>query len=215
MNMRPFAGLAIATFLLSACGASPQQPATVPAPAQESPTESATATSEPSPSATPSATPTPDPTPTNGYTPISTASAQPPAPGRLTLNQFHNPSSYWAESTFDVAGKKGLEGFAYPLRCSEQPVSLELRLQNSYQELKFSVGQEDHQKGPADQLVEVQVIANNKPVQSGKVAFNQIQPFEVAVRDVNSLKLTFLVDAAARRSCTESIKVVVFDAQLA
>lgn len=213
--VRSIAAVALGGLLLSGCGQVPAPIGTAVPTAAPSPTalvESPAPSAEPTPANQRSSA---SPTPKTAYSPASTASAQPPAPGRLTLNQFHNPSEGWTESTFDVAGRKSVEGFAYELRCGfSDPQQLELRLQNSYQELKFSVGQEDNQSGPADQQVEVQINANNKPVQSRKVPFNQVEPFEVSVRDVNSLVLDFSIDRAGSRTCRNNIQVVVFDAQL-
>lgn len=212
--LRSVAAVAMAGLLMSACGQDPAPtgtPETTASPAATATAE--TATVEPTPSTGQSNATSPEPGTT--YSPASTASAQPPAPGRLTLKQFHNPSSGWTESTFDVAGRKEVDGFAYRLSCgASDPRQLELRLQNAYQELKFSVGQDDKQSGPADQQVEVQIIANNKPLQSRKVPFNQAEPFEVPVRDVNSLVLAFSVDRAGSKTCRDNIEVVVFDARL-
>ncbi len=114
---------------------------------------------------------------------------------RLTLADFHMPSTAWDEERYDVADEKDVQGIAAEVdACGDYaPQELELRLGNNFQELTFSVAQANDSLD-SDQQLSVEVLANNEQVEIRSVPFNQIQEFTIDVDGVNALKILFYLD---------------------
>ena len=120
--------------------------------------------------------------------PLSTEDA-----GRqLTLADFFQPPGSGEEQRYDSAGPQDLPGIGTELYgcSSNSSYELELRLQNNFDLLEFSVGQADDSQ-ISEQEVVVEVLANNAQVDIRTVPFNQVRPFSVPVTGVNALKLRF------------------------
>jgi hypothetical protein len=119
---------------------------------------------------------------------------------KLTLADFFQPDSQWAEKRYNIADKSQVQGIGTTVQyCGEsyQPRELELRLANNFDELKFSVGQANDSLA-SDQNVSVAVVANNQQVDIRSVPFNQIQQFTVPVTGVNALKIDLRLDDAVQ-----------------
>jgi hypothetical protein len=114
---------------------------------------------------------------------------------RLTLADFHMPTSAWDEERYDIADQKDVQGIAAEVNaCGDySPQELELRLANNFQELTFSVAQANDSRD-SDQQLSVEVLANNEQVEIRSVPFNQVQEFTIDVEGVNALKILFYLD---------------------
>jgi hypothetical protein len=114
---------------------------------------------------------------------------------KLTLADFHMPSSAWDEERYDIADEKDVQGIAATVQqCGDySPLELELRLANNFEELTFSVAQANDSRD-SDQQLSVEVLANNEQVEIRSVPFNQVQEFTIDVDGVNALKILFYLD---------------------
>jgi hypothetical protein len=135
------------------------------------------------------------------------------APGRsgstLTLADFFNPDDSWSEGSFDVADHKAVSGIADDISgCGDYYAKeLELRLEDNYKRLDFSVGQTNGSK-TSDQVLTVAVLANGRQIAVQNVPFNKIQSFSVPVTAVNSLKIDFYVQDNG--NCQGSVTALIF-----
>jgi len=129
----------------------------------------------------------------------------------LGLTDFFNPSTDWAEGSYDIASQKGLQGIAATISgCSaDQGQSLELRLADYYKSLTFSVGQ-SNQSDANNQILTVSVTANGRQVQVKNIPFNTVQPFSVPVPSVNSLVITFYLNSEIENCGAASVQAVLF-----
>ena len=114
---------------------------------------------------------------------------------KLTLADFHMPSTAWDEERYDIADEKDVQGIAATVQqCGDySPLELELRLANNFEELTFSVAQANDSRD-SDQQLSVEVLANNEQVEIRSVPFNEIQDFAIDVDGVNALKILFYLD---------------------
>jgi hypothetical protein len=114
---------------------------------------------------------------------------------RLTLADFHMPTSAWDEERYDIADQKDVLGIAAEVNaCGDfSPQELELRLGNNFEELTFSVAQANDSRN-SDQQLSVEVLANNEQAEIRSVPFNQVQEFTIDVEGVNALKILFYLD---------------------
>jgi hypothetical protein len=130
---------------------------------------------------------------------------------KLTLTDFFMPSTSWEERRYDLAEKKDVQGIATEVfQCGDYNAQgLELRLANNFQELTFSVAQ-DNDSPNSDQQLSVEVIANNEQVEIRSVPFNQIQEFTIPVDGVNALKILFYLDETVA-DCGGSVIGVLTD----
>jgi hypothetical protein len=202
------AGTAVLVGALAGCGAdgfaSSAQETTLSAP----PTESF--------SATPTATDLPETTssPTGSATSSGGVLGRDSTGDRLTLADFFRPPSYWQESRYDIADKADVQGMGTTVAsCDENGArTLEMRLSNNFDSLRFKVGQANDSES-SDQNLVVEVIANNEQVEIRRVPFNQIQDFEIPVDAVNALKINFFLDPDTPE-CGGSVVAVPYDVSL-
>lgn len=131
---------------------------------------------------------------------------------RLTLADFFNPSSEWQEKRYNIADQKDVPGIAAEIDGCYNTSELELRLANNFQQLQFSVAQANDSRS-SDQLLSVEVLANNAQVDIRSVPFNQIQAFTIPVSGVNALKIRMSLDRS-NHPCGGSVVGVVTDASL-
>ena len=150
-----------------------------------------------------SASRTTTPAETSSSTSTSSTSSSPGGPlgtdaaGRkLTLADFFQPDSQWAEKRYDIADKSQVQGIGTTVvQCGSNGSSpqLELRLANNFDQLTFSVGQANDSRA-SDQKLVVEVLANNQQVEIQSVPFNQVQDFRIPVDGVNALKILLYLD---------------------
>ncbi len=88
-------------------------------------------------------------------------------------------------------------------RCYNRP-SLELRLARRFDQLSFSVGQ-DNASANSEQVLNVEVVTNGEQADLRKVPFDRVQPFEVPVSGVNAVVINFELD----EGCDDSVIAVV------
>jgi hypothetical protein len=135
---------------------------------------------------------------------------------KLTLADFFQPDSQWAEKRYDIADKKQVQGIGTTVvQCSSgTPRELELRLANNFDQLSFSVGQANDSPA-SDQNVSVEVLGNNQQIDIRSVPFNQIQQFTIPVTGVNALKIDLRLDSDVQ-NCgrTGSVNAVLTDITL-
>ena len=132
----------------------------------------------------------------------------------LTLADFHMPSSEWEQERYDLAGQKDVQGIGAPVQyCGQYPQQLELRLGNNFQELTFSVAQDDDSES-STQYLSVEVLANNEQVEIRSVPFNQIQEFTIDVDGVNALQIYISLDENEPDCGNGSVIGVVTEATL-
>lgn len=114
---------------------------------------------------------------------------------RLTLADFHEPSSAWDEERYDVADEKDVQGIAAEVnQCGDYaPRELELRLANNFEELTFSVAQANDSRD-SDQYLSVEIVGNNEQLDIRSVPFNEIREFTIDVDGVNALKILIYLD---------------------
>jgi hypothetical protein len=136
---------------------------------------------------------------------------------KLTLADFFQPDSQWAEKRYDIADKSQVQGIGTTVQyCGTgyAPRELELRLANNFDELTFSVGQANDSRA-SDQNVTVEVLGNNQQIDIRTVPFNQIQEFRIPVSGVNALKIALSLDEDVQ-NCgrTGSVVAVLTDITL-
>jgi hypothetical protein len=187
--------------------------------------DSASAASTSHTSTTAARTTTPADTSTSTSTSSSSSTSSSPggplgsdAAGRkLTLADFFQPDSQWAEKRYDIADKSQVQGIGTTVQyCGTgyAPRELELRLANNFDELTFSVGQANDSRA-SDQNVTVEVLGNNQQIDIRTVPFNQIQEFRIPVSGVNALKIDLSLDEDVQ-NCgrTGSVVAVLTDITL-
>jgi hypothetical protein len=84
---------------------------------------------------------------------------------------------------------------------------LELRLARRFAKMSMSVGQANNSPS-SDAVLVVEVVANGEQVDLRRVPFDQLQPFELDVQDVNALKIHVWIDPETCRSSKEVVAVV-------
>ena len=136
---------------------------------------------------------------------------------KLTLADFFQPDSQWAEKRYNIADKSQVQGIGTTVQyCGTgyAPRELELRLANNFDELTFSVGQANDSHA-SDQNVTVEVLGNNQQIDIRTVPFNQIQEFRIPVSGVNALKIDLSLDEDVQ-NCgrTGSVVAVLTDITL-
>ena len=114
----------------------------------------------------------------------------------------------WKESQFDVADRfvdparrsevRGL-GVLIPSCGASYIKTLELRLPNRVSRLTMNVGQANSSPSISETLI-VEVVANGRQVDLGRVPFGTIKSFDVDIGGVNALKLNFSLD---QKGCQE------------
>lgn len=187
--------------------ASPSPPSDTPVPSTDSPSPS---TSNPTSVA-------PDTHDDFGSAPETGAPSvlpQPEVGSPLTLSDFFNPTSGWSENSFDVAGRTDVKGIGgSEIRCGDasEDSALELRLQNKFDQLEFSVGQSDWSERPDQRLV-VRVLGDNEQLDVDRLDFNEMKDFTVSVADRNAVRIEFFLDDEIENCAPWTVQAVVFDA---
>lgn len=200
--------LASVTFL-SACSSggavSPPAVTTAAQTATSSASNPAPTTTASSPQADPSDMPssTPDsPVETSSADETSLGSAPSPGPiddkkagVPLTLADFFSSSSGWDENRYDVADAKNVSGIAAVVRTfdKDRPEMLELRLANSFERLKFTVGQANDSES-SEHILVVQVLGNGSQLDVKRIPFNTTETLTLAVSKVNAVQFRFYLD---------------------
>ena len=160
--------------------------------------------------------------PTVTASPDSAAAPSPsrlpePVPGQpLTLGDFFEPDRSWTENTFSVADMSDVKGMASDrLTCGEgyDDAALELRLQNKFEALTFSVAQSNSSK-KSDQGIVVRVMADNAPLDMKRVKFNEVTSFTADVKDRNAVRLEVFQDDEVEGCSGGSVQAVIFDAEV-
>ncbi|MFF0943976.1 hypothetical protein ACFYE2_07080 [Kocuria sp. CPCC 205300] len=186
------------------------------------PTESPT--SEEAPTGTPEETPSPSGTDeddsveeSNGLSTPSDAAPsglpQPEAGEPLTLSDFFQPDGNWSENSYSVADQDSVKGIGSEVSsCYEDSsdTELELRLQNKFDQLSFSVGQSNASER-SDQRVVVRVLGDNEQLDVNRIPFNKIQQFQVDVQDTNAVRILFHLDEEVEQCYGGSVQAVVHD----
>jgi hypothetical protein len=133
---------------------------------------------------------------------------------RIGLDAFFDPQYGWEESRYDVADRGQVQGVsAFATSCSKPLQFLEMRLQNKFKQLKFSVGQGNDSESSKYDLV-VAVVANGKQVDVRNIPFNAVQDFNISVDGVNALEVTFMRNLPTGGCDTKTVRAVIFDATL-
>lgn len=133
---------------------------------------------------------------------------------RLGLDAFFEPAYVWGESRYDVADRGQVQGVsALVSRCSTPGDSLEMRLENKFKQLKFSVGQSNDSASSKYNLV-VAVVANGKQVDVRNIPFNAVQDFSLSVDGVNALEVSFIRKLPEGGCGSSTVRAVVFDGML-
>lgn len=199
-------GVPIAAVLaLAACGAETAPQAVV--------TQTVLATASPSvePSATVSATPEESPTPTAA--PTASLMDEDEASGilddtargqALALNDIFKADGQWYEDRYSVSDRSDIRALGTEVSCYGGTPSLELRLARRFDQLSFSVGQ-DNASANSDQVLIVEVVTNGEQSDLRKVPFDRVQPFEVPVSGANAVIIKFDLD----QDCDDSVIAVV------
>lgn len=225
--------LALGSVGISGCGApegaeSSQATVTVTAEAEDeaaSGTESASPTESPGSSTTEDSTAdeTPDDTPLGG---ASESPSDGPVLGEdrageaLTLADFFRPSENWEEGRFDVADETDVSGISSEVTECEisdygPNAVLELRLANNFETLKFSVGQSNSSESSESTLV-VRAVGNGEQIDIQQVPFDEVQEFELDVKDVNALRIETFLEEDQESYCSDEgpVNAVLWDAEL-
>ena len=112
-----------------------------------------------------------------------------------------------------MATSSDVQGIASTVdTCSGRSSSvktLELRLENKFDTLSFSAGQ-DNDSVRSDQNLSVEVMANNAQVEIRSIPFNEVRAFEIPVSGVNALQIRMFLDDQVPR-CGGSVIGVVMD----
>ena len=184
-------------------------PGSTPTEDQESPSPSGDATEDAL--ATDDSTNSADPEPTSG------GALPPEVKGQtLVLADFFNPDSDWTEGRYNVADRGSVSGIAHEVSAcglGDSVPTLELRLANNFDDLKFEVGQ-DNDSRSSDQTLTVRVEGNNKQLDVQTIPFNEVQDFSVPVADVNALKIQFYLDEQNENCSEGSVQAVIYDVEL-
>ena len=141
---------------------------------------------------------------------------EPVAGEPLTLGDFFEPNRRWTENSFSVADMSDVKGMANDtLSCGEQyeESGLELRLQNKFDTLAFSVAESNGSKKSDQQLV-VRVMADNDQLDVKRIAFNEVESFTVPVTDRNAVRIEVNLDDEVDDCSAGSAQAVIFDAEV-
>lgn len=131
----------------------------------------------------------------------------------LALANFFEPDNVWSEGSENIADRKGLQGiFAEISSCGNYSRELELRLEDNYKSLSFSVGQANNSRN-INQTLTVAVQANGSQVAIKNIPFNKLQNFTVPVTSVNALQIQFYLDSQ-NPNCGGSVVAVLYNAVL-
>ncbi|MGO4587976.1 hypothetical protein [Paenarthrobacter sp. 2TAF44] len=130
----------------------------------------------------------------------------------LSLANFFDPDTSWTESRFDVADKSDVSGIATHVGSYGQQKTLELRLANNFDALKFNVGQANDSKS-SDKILVVRVLGNGKQLDVRKVPFNTVQEISVATKMVNAVKIELTAEDPQSND-SRSVTAVISDVTL-
>ncbi|WP_270255187.1 hypothetical protein [Kocuria marina] len=206
-----------ATETIAAPPATPEDSPTAASDGTPSPTEDSSP--EPTPteeqeSGSPSQSTTDDPT---GTEPTPNGVLSPEVKGQtLVLADFFNPDSDWTEGRYDVADQGSVSGVAREVSTcglSDWAPTLELRLANNFDNMKFQVGQDNNSES-SEQTLTVRVEGNGKQLDVQAVPFNEVQNFSVPVDGVNALKVQFYLDEQNENCSSGSVQAVIYDVEL-
>lgn len=210
--------------VMAACSSSGQAPAPRE-PADAAPTEQVTVstepeTTEPEPTATITPTAASEPTEPSEHDTLDEASSDVPRiqPGvPLGLDGFFRPGENWDEKVYNVADLDSVQGITTSVeRCGlDRAQVLELRTQNDFETLSFSVGQANESESSSERLL-VEVIGDNgPPLHAARVGWNEIVPFsELPIDAVGAVKIRVALDDEVERCGWESVIAVFFDVTL-
>ena len=114
---------------------------------------------------------------------------------QLGLGDVFGTTGQWTEDLFSIGDGPTVPGIATVVGgCGENYAAmLELRLAHHFAKLKMVVGQGNTSKSSDDLLV-VQIYANGKQTDTRKIAFDTQDSFDIAVSDVNALKIYMFLD---------------------
>lgn len=129
--------------------------------------------------------------PTEGPSVLSTS-----ASGRvLGLPDVFATVGEWQEDRYDVVSRTAVRGLGVTVdSCSEYSKDmLELRLARRFKTLAMNVSQANDSPS-SDAILVVEVVANGKQQDLRRVPFDQTQPFQVSVQDVNALQIKLSLD---------------------
>lgn len=152
-------------------------PEVVEEPAQ---TEGATPTGEPAGPVPTPVGPSPNPTPL------------PPAAGPLEieLEDVFLAEGGWSEDRYNVANRSDLLAMGASVICARNSPSLELRLEQRFDTLRFEVGQANSSPN-SQQTVVVTVMGNGEQIDTREVEFNEVQMLEIDAANLNAVIVKF------------------------
>lgn len=107
----------------------------------------------------------------------------------LTLDDFFQADYDWSQEVVSVASQKGVSGIRGDVNCGSS-ASLELRLNDAFQTLKFDSAQDNTSPSSSTTMV-VSVAVNGHQVTAKQVAFNKVQKLTVNVASANAVVITF------------------------
>lgn len=218
--LRVIAALAVGTLGLAACssstsghakGSSSSSSAPVVSPAPVTSSSAASLSSTPS---LPSSQPVISSSPVSPIDVPSVSGIVAPdrANSPLSLSDFFNPDSNWSQVVTGVANLSGVQGIRGQLGGCGDSDELELRLQDQFHTLKFTVGQDDTSPS-SDQTLVVTILVNGQQVEAKQVMFNGILKLAVNVTSANSVKIDFAIGNSSHcNEDTTTIYPVLFDA---
>lgn len=134
----------------------------------------------------------------------------------LALADFFNPDSSWTEGRYDVADQGSVSGIASEVSTcglGNSAPTLELRLANNFDNLKFKVGQ-DNNSASSDKTLSIRVEGNGKQLDVQTIPFNEVQDFSVPVKGVNALKVQFYLEDQDDNCDSGSLQAVIYDVEL-
>lgn len=134
----------------------------------------------------------------------------------LALADFFNPNSDWTEGRYNVADQGSVSGIAREINScglGNSTPTLELRLANNFENLKFKVGQ-DNNSASSDKTLTVRVEGNGKQLDVQSIPFNEVRDFSVPVKDVNALKIQFYLEDQNENCYSGSLQAVIYDVEL-
>lgn len=186
--------IAVGALLITGCGGQEASSPSVTETVRVTETVTTTVTptpSDPSGEVVPPSAEAPDP-------PIETVGSTVVNPAKkgiaLGLVDFFNPSDAWTEDRVDVASKKSLRGLISRLDgCWDEMETLELRLANSFEEIKLTAGQANTSE-TANQILTVEITADGRQVEIQRIAWNKTKTLSLPVKQVNSLNINVYLD---------------------
>lgn len=221
MKLVPFAAV-VSAFLLAACSSSGTGGSGSGAPSSASvaasspassvaPTSSAPASLEPLSSAPLSSVPVSQPGSVIAPSSVPSVPSGVVTPGKpnqtLTKDDFFQADS-WTQALFDVANQRGVSGLKSDGLGCGSTVETELRLEDAYHTLAFSVGQANDSPA-SDVIMTVTVAVDGRDALAKPVGFNAIQKLSVDVSNANSVKIDVKYPGP---HCSDNIYPVIFNA---